>query len=154
MELIEEIKCLAADCLTNSSQFIVDVTVSSRKSLGKVVVLVDGDEGISIDDCAELSRKLSKHLDEKGWLDNQYLLEVSTPGLDQPLKLTRQYLKNIGRSFKVKLCGKTLEGILQQVTDHGIVLEHSTGSGKKRETHITEVPFTEIEKAFVLVSFK
>ena len=69
--------------------------------------------GITIDDCANLNRELSKELDEITLsLQDSYLLEVSTPGLDQPLKLKRQYKKNIGRRLKVKLADKAVEGKL------------------------------------------
>lgn len=151
MELVEEIRQLATQALNKPGQFIVEVVVSSRRTPKKVLVIVDGDEGVTIDDCAELSTTLSKQLDESGLLDEHYLLEVSTPGLDQPLKLKRQYKKNIGRDLKVKLRDKTVEGKLSGVTDDAIELVQKIG---KKETSTVGIPFTEIEKAFVVVSFK
>lgn len=151
MEFVEEIRQLANRALGNQSQFIVDIVVSSRRSPKKVLVIVDGDQGVTIDDCATLSTALSKLLDDTGLLDEQYFLEVSTPGLDQPLKLKRQYKKNIGRNLKVKLQNKIVEGKLSGVTDEAIELVQKTG---KKETGLIEIPFADIEKAFVLVSFK
>jgi ribosome maturation factor RimP len=74
--------------------------------------------------------------------------------LDQPLKSKRQYVKNIGRSVKVKMKEKTVEGKLAAVRDEAIELLQQTGSGKKKEEKGVEIPFEEIEKTFVLVSLK
>ena len=154
MDLVEEIKRIALVNLTDKSQFIVDVVVSARKGPKKVMVLLDGDQGVTIDDCANLSRELSKALDELKELEESYMLEVSTPGLDQPLVLHRQYKKNIGRGLKVKLQDEILEGILTEVFDQKLILTQYVGSGKKKEMKTLEIPFSEIDKAFVLVSFK
>jgi ribosome maturation factor RimP len=153
MDQTEEIRKLAESILA-PGQFIVDITVSARKGPGKVLLLVDADQGITIDDCAEISRQLSKLLDDSSLLTDNYLLEVSTPGVDHPLRLKRQYVKNVGRKLRVKQGDKTLEGKLTEVNDERIVLTQETGSGKTRDTVTTEVPFATIEKAFVLVSFK
>jgi len=118
------------------------------------MVILDGDNSITIDDCANLSRELSGVLEENGLAGENYLLEVSTPGLDHPLKLKRQYKKNIGRSVKVKLSDKQVEGKLTAVTEESITLSQEIGKGKKMETQTVEIQFSEIEKTFVLVSFK
>lgn len=155
MDAVEEIKKIATANLANESQFIVDVLISSRKGPKKVLVLLDGDNGITIDDCANLSRELSKRLDDASWMEESYTLEVSTPGLDQPLKLNRQFKKNIGRSLKVKLLeNKTVEGKLAEVFEAKIILAQSSGSGKNKEIKMTDILFSEIEKALVIVSFK
>jgi ribosome maturation factor RimP len=155
MSLEEEIKAIAEGKLTDSRQFIVEVVISARKGPKKVLVIVDGDEGVNIDDCAAISREISKVLDESSsFLDEAYTLEVSTPGLDQPLKLKRQYVKNIGRKIKVKLADKIEEGRLEAVSEEAITLRKETGSGKNKETNSIDINFAQIEKAFVLVSFK
>jgi ribosome maturation factor RimP len=154
MDVVEEIKRLAEAGLNNPSLFVVDVIASSKNGPRKIMVLIDGDKGVSIDDCALLSRELSKVLDEVTWLEDSYLLEVSTPGVDHPLKMTRQYPKNIGRKLKVKLAEKVIEGRLATVNEEQISLVLETGSGKKKEETTIEIPFSEIEKAFVIVSFK
>lgn len=154
MDLTEEIKRLAVSKLTDPSQFLVEVLVSSKKGPKKVLVIVDGDNGITIDDCAAISRELSVALDDSALVDENYMLEVSTPGLDHPLKLKRQYKKNIGRKLKVKLADTIVEGTLTEVNEDTILLSQETGSGKKKELKIIDIQFSEIEKAFVLVSFK
>lgn len=118
------------------------------------MVILDGDKGISIDDCAALSRELSATLDESNLIEEAFVLEVSTPGLDQPLKTKRQYVKNIGRSVKVKTKEKTVEGKLTAVGEHELELTQHIGSGKKKEENVVVIPFEEIDKTFVLVSFK
>lgn len=154
MDLAVEIRHLAESKLASESQFIVDVVISSRQGPRKVLILLDGDQGVSIDDCADLSRDVAKALDENNWITDNYTLEVSTAGIDQPLKLLRQYKKNIGRKVKVKLKEATAEGTLAEADAEKIVLHEAVGSGKKKEVKIREIPFTEIEKTLVMVSFK
>ena len=154
MELTEQVRELAQKHLKDESQFIVEVVASVKKKPNKLIVIVDGDNGVSIDDCAELSRKLSDALDQNDVIRDPYLLEVSTPGLDHPLKLKRQYFKNRGRNVRVRIQNATVEGLLVNVTEDAIALEQSTGKGKKKEVKEVTIPFTEIDKTFVLVSFK
>jgi ribosome maturation factor RimP len=125
-----------------------------RKTPARVLIVLDSDSGIGIDDCAEFSRRFSQTLDESGLIEDKYMLEVSTPGLDHPLKLLRQYHKNIGRGLKVKTKTGIEQGKLEAVDDDGITILQQTGKGKKLEERVLRIPFPEIEKAFVLVSFK
>src|SRR5689334_8141993 len=154
MDLAVEIRRLAESKLANESQFVVDVVLSSRQGPRKVLIFLDGDQGVSIDDCADLSREMAQALDENNWITDNYTLEVSTAGIDQPLKLARQYKKNIGRRVKVKLKDASSEGTLTGSDAEKIVLAEETGTGKKKEVKTREIPFTEIEKTLVMVSFK
>ncbi len=154
MELTERIQKLAEKHLKDDSQFIVEVVATVRKKPNKLIVIIDGDRSVTIDDCANLSRSLSAALDEDRLLTDAYMLEVSTPGLDHPLKLTRQYYKNMGRTVKVKTSSDVLQGKLQEVTPQAITLEVVTGTGKKKEVKEINIPFSDIEKTFVMVSFK
>ena len=153
-DLVSEIRKMAETQLKDEGHFIIDVVTSFKKNPGKVLVTVDGDKGIGIDDCAELSRDLSKALDETNLIPGAFNLEVSTPGLDQPLKSKRQYVKNIGRNVRVRMTDKTEEGKLTTVSDTGIQLTQTVGSGKKKEEATIEIPFDKIDKTIVLVSFK
>src|SRR5690625_4565819 len=86
-----------------------------------VEVLIDGDEGISIDDCALISRSLGERIDEEDFFEGAYKLEVSSPGLNKPLKLLRQYKKNRGREVSVLTDDSSkLEGIMESVSEEGI----------------------------------
>lgn len=153
MEIATEVKRIAESKLTHPGHFVVDVAVSLRGK-HKVMIFVDGDQGVTIDDCADLSRALSDELDKLPGLNSSYVLEVSTPGVDHPLRFGRQYGKHIGRTLKVSTRGQTIEGKLTHVTPDGITLEQTNGTGKKKETKTIEVAFSDIEKSFVLVSFK
>ncbi len=152
MDLKEKIKELTLASLSNPAHFLVDVVVSKHKPM-KFTVILDGDSGITIDDCASVSRSVNSSLESL--IEDQYSLEISTPGLDHPLKLKRQYEKNKGRKLKVHLTNKSIVlGALQQVEEEKIVIEAELKEGKKIETKAMEIPFAEIEKAFVTVSFK
>ena len=154
MDQVDDIRKLAQENLS-PDKFVVEVLISGKKIPKRVLVFIDGDQGVTIDDCADLSRVLSKEFDDRAYFgDDSYLLEVSTPGLDHPLKLRRQYIKNAGRNLKVVAKTSTLEGKLKAVADDKIVLVQETGSGKKKETKEIEILFSEIEKTFVMVSFK
>lgn len=154
MEIIGEIKSIITSKLADPSQFLVDVIVKGHKGPKKVLIVIDGDNGVTIDDCANLSRELSKTFDDTRLFDDSYMLEVSTPGLDQPLKLKRQYKKNIGRRLKVITPQHSFEGKLLEVTDEKIKIEQEIGVGKQKEIKVAEISFSEIDKTFVLVSFK
>ncbi|HEX8038168.1 MAG TPA: hypothetical protein VF490_03420, partial [Chryseosolibacter sp.] len=148
MDLVEEIRNVVARNLS-PDKFLVEVLVSGKKVPRRVLVIIDGDQGITIDDCAELSRVLSKEFEDRHFLgDENYILEVSTPGLDQPLKLKRQFEKNIGRGLKVRLHDAQEEGKLKEVDQEHIVLVQEVGAGKKKGTKEIRIPFSEIEKAF------
>jgi ribosome maturation factor RimP len=154
MEIAAEIRRMVEERLADPAHFVVDVMVSMRRPPYKATVMVDGDQGITIDDCASISRKLSSALEEQALLGDQYTLEVTTPGLDQPLKMLRQYKKNVGRKLKVKLSEGLIEGRLLGVTQECITVEQQVTEGKKQTVAVREIPFSGIEKAFVLVSFK
>ena len=151
MDQAEEIRNLAAACLEDESKFIVDISVSSRKGPKKVLIIIDGDNGVTIDDCAEVSRRVSKALDEAALFQDQYLLEVSSPGLDHPLILKRQFRKNIGRKLKIVKADQTVEGLLETVTEDAVTIRRRKEKG---EETTESIPFSEIRKAFVLISFK
>lgn len=156
MELIDKIRDLAQATLNNERLFIVDVIYSLKQGPSKkMVIIVDGDNGVTIDDCTHISREISKVLDDTNLIEDHYLLEVSTPGLDHPLKLKRQYKKNVGRSLKVHLKDKSIiQGKLVAADEDKITLDQEIKEGKKTEIKKGEFPYSEIEKALVLVSFK
>jgi ribosome maturation factor RimP len=155
MILKEKIENWARQALLNDSQFLVDVVVSSKQGPQKVTVILDGDHGITIDDCATVSRKLLGVLEEQGEIGDNFTLEVTTPGVDHPLKTKRQYVKNIGRAVKIQLTDKIVEqGKLAAVDEATLVLEREEKKGKVKEVKKIVVPFSEIERAIVQVSFK
>jgi len=86
--------------------------------------------------------------------DGDFSLEVSSPGLDEPLKMHRQYVKNIGRTVEVLFeDGSKKEGKLITVTDADILLEHTEGKGKKAITQQLVIPFNHIKSTTVQIKF-
>ena len=133
-----------------TDRFLVDVKVSAD---GKIVVFLDADSGINANICREVSRYLESFIEDEGLAGERYVLEVSSPGLDQPLKLHRQYRKNIGRSVEVLLTdGKKKEGELLAVNNDQIIINEilKRKPTKKAEA---EIPFEQIKSTKVQVTF-
>ncbi len=133
--------------------FIVDVQMHNS---GILSILVDGDNGVAISDCVAISRHVGFHLEEENTIEQAYRLEVSSPGIDTPLKSIRQFRKNINRSLKVKLTdGNIREGKLLSADDSGITIQEIIKEkGKKAVTIESFIQITDISETLVLVSFK
>ena len=147
IELVEE---KIAD---RSDLFLVDVKMHSN---GKLIILVDGDKGIGIADCAAISRHVGFHLEEENVVDTAYNPEVSSPGIDAPLSLPRQYVKNVGRQLSIKMAdGSKKEGRLTGITEDAVVIEEINKlKGKKAEPIESVLPLAQITETKVLISFK
>ena len=101
MNLEKRVRELVEEKLTDRPDlFIVSIKILNQAN---VTVLLDGDNGLGIHDCAMVSRHVGFHLDEENAITDAYTLEVSSPGLDTPLVLDRQFQKNIDRTLAVKL---------------------------------------------------
>jgi ribosome maturation factor RimP len=133
--------------------FLVSVKMHSS---GKLVIMVDGEKGIGIADCAAISRHVGFHLEEENVIENAYNLEVSSPGIDAPLVLPRQYVKNVGRQLAIKMAdGSKREGKLTGMTEDAVVIEETIKEkGKKAEIVESAVPLAQITETKVLISFK
>ena len=138
----------------HSDLFLIDVVVKGNTGTVKVVIILDGDEGVGIDNCVSISRQLSGFLEEEDLIEGKYTLEVTSAGVEHPLQLPRQYTKNIGRNVRVVAGDQSIfEGKLASVSDDQITLEIIKDK-KKKITEQVELPFSEIDKTNVLVSFK
>jgi len=148
-ELVEE--KITADGLSNL--FIVDIKMHAN---GNLIILVDGDNGIGIDEIVAISRHVGFRLEEENVIETAYNLEVSSPGVDAPLTLMRQYLKNIGRSLAIKMAdGTKREGKLSGITEDAILIEEKVKEKGKRAAIIESVvPVDQITETKVLISFK
>jgi len=135
-----------------SGYFLVEVRI---KPTNNVKVYLDGDQGISIEKCVQYNRALYKKLEESGLFPaGDFSLEVSSPGLDEPLKMLRQYKKNVGRQVEVVLQdGSRKEGRLLEVSEDGIIVEEIRGKNKKRETINHAVLFDNIKTTKIQVVF-
>jgi len=133
--------------------FLVEVKMLPNH---KLIIHVDGDEGISIQDCAAISRHVGFILEEENTIEKAYNLEVSSPGVGEPLKLKRQYQKNVGRDLSIKLAGGEIkEGKLLAIDEKSITIEAKVKEkGKKAQLVETSIDFDNIIETKVLISFK
>ena len=155
MELKTLLVQLAEENLPSQEHFLVDIILKGNAQQRKVIVLLDGDDGVSISDCARLSRAMAASLEEDDPFPGQYTLEVSSAGLDHPLSLRRQYLSRTGKALALRLTGgEELEGKLLNVADNDITIDKVIKIKNKKTTEATKVSFAQIEKAMVQVSFK
>ncbi len=151
----EKIRLLVEQHIGGTSSFLVDLKVGADNS---IQVQIDDDEGFSISDCVKLSRYLEEKLDRDS---EDFALSVSSPGLTEPLKVSRQYVKNIGREVKVKLNDDTsVEGLMDKVDEAGIEVAWRTKErieGRKAKEwvdHRRAIPFSEIKETKIKISFK
>ena len=134
------------------------VQVDYNPANHKLQVFVDGDEGVNIDKCSKISRWLSNWLDENDLISNKYTLEVSSPGIENPLKLRRQYVKNIGRKVRtLKTDGREFVGLLKEVNPDMILIEkiQNGKAGNKKQEKPEEpvaISFSEIKETKLIIS--
>jgi ribosome maturation factor RimP len=134
--------------------FLVDIAINNKK----VEIFLDSDDQVTFAKCRKLSRFIEEILDEKKWLGESYTLEVSSAGVDRPLKFPRQYVKNIGRKIEVKTkAEETYKGILAEANEKQIKVTWSEKEkqGKKKVTVEKEInlEIEDIDKAKIKVSF-
>ena len=155
MELKAHLAQLVEQNLPSQGHFLVDIILKGNAQQQKIIVLLDGDNGVSIQDCVGVSRALAAALEEEEPFPGQYTLEVSSAGLDHPLSQERQYLSRVGKLLALKLInGEEIYGKLLKVADNKIVIDKVIKIKKRQTTEATKVPFEQIEKALVQVSFK
>ena len=128
----------------NPEYFLVEIRI---KPTNNVKIALDSDTGVSIDKCVSYNRKLYKLVEESGmYPEGDFSLEVSSPGLDEPLKMHRQYVKNTGRNVEVVLIdGSRTEGKMITVNENEIVVEETRGKNKKKEVLQHTFPFNNIK---------
>lgn len=154
MQIEKRVRELVEEKIADRSDlFIVSITMLKN---GILSILLDGDQGISIDNCAAVSRHVGFHLEEENVIEHAYRLEVSSPGIDSPLVSLRQYTKNIGRDVRVKLVnGDKKEGKLLGATENEVTIEEKVKEkGKKAELKEVVLPVDQIKETRVLISFK
>jgi ribosome maturation factor RimP len=146
---VSEITRLANEHLAGTDKFLVEVFI---KPINRIYIFIDGDHGVKISDCVELSRHIESQYDRESV---DFELNVSSSGADQPIKLPRQYLKNIGRSLQVKLSEDiTITGKLEAVDEKGITLLTQGDKKKKTAPETLNLTFEEILDSKVIISFK
>ena len=133
--------------------FLIDVTINEAN---KITITLDGDTGVILQDCIDISRVIDNNLDRE---EQDFSLEVASAGVSSPLKLVRQYKKNIGRTLKVKTATETIEAELVNANDEVIELTWSArepkkiGKGKETVVKNQQISYSEIKEAIVTINF-
>jgi len=134
------------------SYFLVSITI---KPVNNIKVYLDADTGVVIEKCVAFNRQLYKQIEESElYPAGDFSLEVSSPGLEEPLKLHRQYVKNVGRLIEVTpLVGQVLTGVLKEVDENKIILLEEKGKNKKKEIVEHIIPFDNIKTTKIQIVF-
>lgn len=139
---------------TRKDLYLVDLKISVGDD---ITVILDGDEGLSLQDCLDASRAIEFNLDRE---EHDFSLQVMSPGLSEPLKLPRQFKKNMGREIEVLLnSDEKIQGEVVAVDEDKvtIVLRYRRpkliGKGKEDVVENKEIPYTDIKKALVVIKF-
>ena len=139
--------------LDKPSVFLIDLTITDSF---KIIVNIDGDTGVVLQDCIDISRAIENNLDRE---EQDFSLEVASVGVGSPLKMVRQYKKNVGRTLLVILATQTIEAELVEANDNFIILSWKArepkklGKGKETVQKRQEIPYTDIKEAIVTVTF-
>jgi ribosome maturation factor RimP len=152
VKLAEQLKVYIEEAIADTNLFIVEIKGITVK---RAMILLDGDEGVKIEDCARVSRHINQKMEEDGLSEALISLEVSSPGVDFPLKFERQYPQHIGRTLAIKLAdGKELEGKLISIDAAVIAVEEKIKEkGKKVSLNNISLALSEIAEAKIKVTF-
>jgi ribosome maturation factor RimP len=137
----------------NESLYLIELSISVNN---KIQVVVDGDNGVSLSETMRISRVINDNFDREA---EDFSLEVTTPDIAHPLKVKRQYIKNLNRILKVKTEEEELEGTLVTADEDKIVLQWKVrepkpvGKGKVTVNKIATLEYTEIKEAKVKILF-
>ena len=148
MIMIEKIKILdlVNQALEGSDKFLVNLKITPDN---RIYIDIDGDNGITIDDCIAVSRAVESQLDREV---EDFALDVSSAGADQPLKLVRQYRKNVGREVEV-VCvdGERVDGTLAEVGEESFAVV--TPASKRQPSQRIELRYSDVKSTRVAIKF-
>ncbi len=155
MTFNDQVKALVNQALAEKPElFLIDLKISDSL---KITVVIDGDFGVTLQDCVDVSRVVEHNLDREA---HDFALEVYSAGVSNPLKCKRQYVKNIGRNIKTTTQTAEFMGLLTEVTEDYIVLETKTrepkkiGKGKETVIKQTKIDFQDIKETIVTIISK
>lgn len=138
--------------LVELDAFLVDIEYMPESS--DLFVAIDTDPGVTVDQCADVARFLRDKLSESPIGEYIQHIQVSSPGLDRPFKVLRQYKKNVGREVRVELIDNTvIEGILLYADPDKIVIGIEATNKKSKELEQTEIPFVKIKQTRLILRF-
>jgi len=146
---ISQIESFLMPLLEGTDIFVVSIKI---KPTNNIKIFLDADDGFPISKSSRINKKMRFAIDEAGLFpEGDYSLEVSSPGVDEPLKFVRQYIKNIGRSLEITpVEGEPFIGRLTLADEEKITLEMT---GPKKEVSTREVAYSDIKQAIVQISF-
>ena len=154
MTFKEKVNALVEEALSERpSVFLIDLTITDAF---KIIVSLDGDNGVALQDCIDISRAIESNLDRE---EQDFSLEVASVGVGSPLKLIRQYKKNVGRTLIVKTGTEIIEAELVEANDDFIILSwkarepKKVGKGKETVQKELQLPYADIKEAIVTVTF-
>ena len=154
MTFKEKVNALVEEALSERpSVFFIDLTITDAF---KIIVSLDGDNGVALQDCIDISRAIESNLDRE---EQDFSLEVASVGVGSPLKLIRQYKKNVGRTLIVKTGTEIIEAELVEANDVFIILSwkarepKKVGKGKESVQKELQLPYADIKEAIVTVTF-
>ena len=154
MTFKEKVNALVEEALSERpSVFLIDLTITDAF---KIIVSLDGDNGVALQDCIDISRAIESNLDRE---EQDFSLVVASVGVGSPLKLIRQYKKNVGRTLIVKTGTEIIEAELVEANDVFIILSwkarepKKVGKGKETVQKELQLPYADIKEAIVTVTF-
>lgn len=155
MDFKSKVESLVHEFLeTRKDLYLVELKISAGDD---ITVILDGDEGLSLQDCLDASRAIEFNLDRE---EHDFSLQVMSPGLSEPLQFPRQYRKNIGRELEVLLNdGEKIQGEITAADEEGVALvlryrrPKLVGKGKEDVVEEKQIPYTEIKKALIVIKF-
>ena len=138
----------------NQSLFLIDLNITEDN---QIRVILDGDKGVTVEDCIAVSRQIEHNLDREEY---DFSLEVMSSGVSEPLTLPRQYKKNLGRTLKIKTKNEEkIEGELIAANEESCTLKWSVrepkpvGKGKITVQKEATLPYEDIMEAKVMITF-
>ena len=151
----EKVKELLSEALAeNEELFLIDLSFLAEN---KILIEVDGDKGVTLKECIRISRHIDHNLDRE---EEDFGLEVTSPNIANPLKVKRQYQKNIGKILQIKTTtNENFEGVLTETNENQVFLEWKArepkpiGKGKVTVVKTATIEYKNIEEAKVKIIF-
>lgn len=151
MQLLEKkIVNITKEVTDQNGLLLVDFLFRGFHNSTVIEVYIDGEKSVSVEDCAKISREINEKIEAENLIESAYRLEVSSPGVDKPLKFLQQFIKHINRNFDLQLAEE--QGTIKKVTGKLLSIdgENLVFLIQKEEV---PVPFNTIKKAKVIISF-
>ena len=149
--LIGKISSIATPMIESVGAYLVEVSIRGEQGSTVAEIFIDTDSGVTSGQCAEISRLISRELENSSIIEGRYRLEVSSPGLDRPLRLPRQFRRHVGRELRVvrrsSVASSPIIGVLREMTDTSLAIFVDSNAA-------ISVPLDDVLEAYVVPRFK